>query len=96
MDDLLIVGLSADDQALLQKVYDWARPQFADQQTASGERLIDHALGTSRVLAEMHADAATRAAALLIVLPDLNQAKQIDSVIENFGDCSKIPMWGRV
>lgn len=86
MDDLLIVGLSADDQALLQKVYDWARPQFADQQTASGERLIDHALGTSRVLAEMHADAATRAAALLIVLPDLNQAKQIDSVIENFGD----------
>ena len=85
MNDSLIVGLSADDQALLQKVHDWAAPQFANQQTSTGERLIDHALGTTRVLAEMHADAATRAAALLIALPDLDQGKQIDSVTQHFG-----------
>jgi GTP pyrophosphokinase len=85
MTDSLIAGLNADDQALLQKVHDWAAPQLANLQTFQGERLIDHALGAAHVLAEMHADAATRAAALLIVLPDLDQGKQIDPVTQHFG-----------
>lgn len=85
MDDSLIVGLGADDQALLQKVLDWAQPQFADRQATTGERLIDHALGTARVLAEMHADVATRAAALLIALPEALPTKQMDPVTQQFG-----------
>lgn len=88
MDASLVVGLSHDDQALVQRAADWASPQFADLQTPAGEQLIDHALGTAAVLAGMQADAQTRAAALLIALPEQVSAasgKQPDQVTQQFG-----------
>ena len=62
MDASLVVGLSHDDQALVQHALAWAVPQFVGLQTPSGEPLIDHALGTAAVLAGMQTDAPTRAA----------------------------------
>jgi len=88
MNASLVVGLSHDDQALVQRAADWAMPQFAGLQTPSGEQLIDHALGTATVLAGMQADAQTRAAALLIALPEITpapSAKQPDPVTQHFG-----------
>ena len=88
MSASLIVGLSHDDQALVQRAADWATPQFAGLQTPSGEPLIDHALGTAAVLAGMQADAHTRAASLLIALPDMAasaSAKSTDHVTQQFG-----------
>ena len=85
MDPMLIVGLSDDDQALVQHAAEWATPQFAGLHTPSGEPLLDHALGTVRVLADMQADAATRTAALLIALPEAGSVKQPDSVTQQFG-----------
>ncbi len=88
MNASLVVGLSHDDQALVQRAADWATPQFAGLQTPSGEPLIDHALGTAAVLTGMQADAQTRAAALLIALPELlpnSSAKPPDVVTQQFG-----------
>ena len=88
MNASLVVGLSHDDQALVQRAADWATPQFAGLQTPSGEPLIDHALGTAAVLTGMQADAQTRAAALLIALPEHtpnSSAKQPDVVTQQFG-----------
>lgn len=87
MDASLVVGLSHDDQALVQRAAEWAGPQFAGLQTPSGEQLLDHALGTAAVLAGMQADAHTRAAALLIALPEVNASsvKQPDLITQQFG-----------
>lgn len=88
MDASLVVGLSHDDQALVQRAADWATPQFAGLQTPSGEPLIDHALGTAAVLASMQADTHTRAASLLIALPQTavsGPAKSTDLVTQQFG-----------
>ncbi len=88
MNASLVVGLSHDDQALVQRAADWATPQFAGLQMPSGEPLIDHALGTAAVLAGMQADAQTRAASLLIALPDMAgsaSTKSTDHVTQQFG-----------
>ena len=88
MDASLVVGLSHDDQALVQHALAWAVPQFVGLQTPSGEPLIDHALGTAAVLAGMQTDAPTRAASLLIGLPEARaggSAKTTDQVTQQFG-----------
>lgn len=88
MQTSLVVGLSHDDQALVQRALDWALPQFANLHTPAGEQLIDHALGTASVLAGMQADAQTRTAALLVGLPENVSAtgdQSPDLVTQQFG-----------
>ncbi len=81
----LVAGLSDDDQALLLRVSDWVATQIEGKRTPAGELLIDHALGTARILASMQADAPTRAASLLIALPEAAPAPQVDPVAREFG-----------
>lgn len=82
--------MKEDDQALLRRAAQWSSEALGDQCTPSGERLIDHALGSASILSAMQADPATRAAALLvatseILQPDLNRGRQIDPIKDEFG-----------
>ncbi|WP_313067485.1 HD domain-containing protein, partial [Achromobacter animicus] len=62
-------GLDAEGLALLDRVACWAEPRFQGQNALTGEPLAGHAAGVVRILAALHTDAATRAAALLAALP---------------------------
>lgn len=62
-------GLDADGMALIDQAVAWAVPQFEGQQALTGEPLASHGAGVVRILAALHTDAATRAAALLAALP---------------------------
>ena len=62
-------GLDADGLALIDQAVAWAEPRFEGQQALTGESLASHGAGVVRILAGMHTDAATRAAALLAALP---------------------------
>ena len=62
-------GLDADGIALIDRAVDWALPRFEGQQALTGEPLASHGAGVVRILAALHTDAATRAAALLAALP---------------------------
>ena len=88
--EALVVDMNEDDQALLRRAAQWAGQALGDQCTPSGERLIDHALGSASILCGMQADPATRTAALLvssseILQPDLNQGRHLDPIKEQFG-----------
>ena len=74
-----------EDTALLRRAIDWLEPQVRDRVTASGEPLLTHAAGTARVLAAMHTDAPTRAAAVLIAAPSGESPGQADPVSAAFG-----------
>jgi GTP pyrophosphokinase len=62
-------GLDADGLALIDRAVAWAEPRFEGQHALTGEPLAGHGAGVVRVLAGLHTDAATRAAALLAALP---------------------------
>ncbi|MGE8639197.1 MAG: RelA/SpoT family protein [Achromobacter sp.] len=62
-------GLDADGMALIDQAVAWAIPRFEGQQALTGEPLASHGAGVVRILAALHTDAATRAAALLAALP---------------------------
>jgi len=62
-------GLDADGLALIDRAVAWATPRFEGQQALTGEPLASHGAGVVRILAALHTDAATRAAALLAALP---------------------------
>jgi GTP pyrophosphokinase len=62
-------GLDADGLALIDRAVAWAEPRFEGQHALTGEPLAGHGAGVVRVLAALHTDAATRAAALLAALP---------------------------
>ena len=86
----LTVDMTQDDQALLCRAAQWATETLGDRCTPSGERLIDHALGSAAILSQMQADPATRTAALLvaaseILQPELLQGRQADPIKEQFG-----------
>ncbi|KAG1166839.1 hypothetical protein G6F35_017964 [Rhizopus arrhizus] len=51
--------------ALIDQAVAWAIPRFEGQQALTGEPLASHGAGVVRILAALHTDAATRAAALL-------------------------------
>jgi GTP pyrophosphokinase len=55
--------------ALIDQAVAWAIPRFEGQQALTGEPLASHGAGVVRILAALHTDAATRAAALLAALP---------------------------
>lgn len=62
-------GLDAEGVALIDQAVAWAEPRFEGQQALTGEPLAGHGAGVVRILAALHTDAATRAAALLAALP---------------------------
>lgn len=86
----LTVDMNVDEQALLRRAAQWASEALGDQCTPSGERLIDHALGSASILCGIQADPATRTAALLVassevLQPDLNRGRQLDPIKDQFG-----------
>ena len=86
----LTVDMTEDDQALFRQAVQWASQALGDRCTPTGERLIDHALGSASILSGMQADPATRTAALLvssseILQPDLNRGRHTDPIKEQFG-----------
>ncbi|MGE8655243.1 MAG: RelA/SpoT family protein [Achromobacter sp.] len=62
-------GLDAGGLALIDQAVAWSVPRFEGQQALTGEPLASHGAGVARILAGLHTDAATRAAALLAALP---------------------------
>ena len=62
-------GLDPASRAQIEHAATWATPLFGDQVAATGELLLSHGAGTVRILADLHADQATRIAALLAALP---------------------------
>ncbi len=82
--------MTEDDQALFRRAVQWASQALGDRCTPTGERLMDHALGSASILSGMQADPATRTAALLvssseILQPDLNRGRHTDPIKEQFG-----------
>jgi len=71
--DALTVDMNVDEQALLRRAAQWASEALGDQCTPSGERLIDHALGSASILCGIQADPATRTAALLVASSEVLQ-----------------------
>lgn len=62
-------GLDDDGVALIAQAVAWSVPRFEGQHALTGEPLAGHGAGVARILASLHTDAATRAAALLAALP---------------------------
>jgi len=62
-------GLGEDGIRLLARAAAWAEPRFGGQLALTGEPLVRHAAGVTRLLAGLQTDAATRVAALLASLP---------------------------
>ena len=62
-------GLDEEGSRLLAHAASWAEPRFQEQQALTGEPLSGHAAEVVRLLASLHTDAPTRAAALLASLP---------------------------
>jgi len=58
-------NLSSADQALIERSYERARQEHEGQFRKSGEPYIRHCLAVAQILADMHLDATTIAAALL-------------------------------
>lgn len=88
--EALIVDMNEDDEALFRQAAKWSRQALGDQRTPSGERLIDHALGSAQILLGMQADPATRIAALLVapsevLQADSSQGWHLDTIKEQFG-----------
>ncbi len=78
------------DGALLRRAAQWSSQWLGDQCTPSGERLMEHALGSAQILSDMQADPATRTAALLVATlevsqSDLSQGQLFDTIKEQFG-----------
>jgi GTP pyrophosphokinase len=82
-------GLDAEWRDRLGKAAAWAAPRFGDERALTGEPLIRHAAGATRILASLHTDGATRVAALFAALPaDLSSpapSARHDPVAAEFG-----------
>ena len=86
----LIVDFNEDDGVLLRQAAQWSSQMLGDQRTGTGERLIDHALGSAKILSSMQADPATLTAALLVATlevskPDLSPGRHLDEIKAQFG-----------
>lgn len=63
-------GLSDEGKALLEAAASWVDQPLRGATASTGEPLASHCAEVARILSQMHTDAATRASALLAVLPD--------------------------
>ena len=78
-------GLPAEGVDLMDRVLQWAASNVPQELTAHGERLLDHGRGTATILSGMQTDAATRAAAILVMRPDASHESRLDPITEQFG-----------
>ena len=86
--DAVCAELDPVGRAVIVSVLDWAQPQWLDRVSATGEPLVLHAAGTARLLAGLHTDAPTRAAAILSALlydPATAPATRAEVVSHHFG-----------
>ena len=79
-------GVDDDGKALLRSAVQWVRQPLREAKASTGEPLDAHCASVARILAQMHTDAATRASALLAVLPDEAQTdKRKNPLLKTFG-----------
>lgn len=80
-------GLDEIGVALLKSAVNWVRQPLQGVSASTGEPLDSHCASVAVILAGMHTDAATRASALLAVLPDDAgaSAKQKSPLLKTFG-----------
>lgn len=82
-------GLDESGRNLLAQAVQWARDPLAGVIAQTGEPMAQHSAGVVRILAELGTDAATRASALITVLPadaDLSpSARGQDPLRKHFG-----------
>ncbi len=78
-------GLPAEGVELMDRVLLWSASSVPDELTAHGEPLLDHGLATATILSGMQTDAATRAAAILVMRPESSHESRLDPVTEQFG-----------
>ncbi len=78
-------GLPAEGVALMDRVLQWSASNIPSTQTAYGETLLDHGLATANILSGMQTDAATRAAAVLVMRPESPHESRLDPITEEFG-----------
>lgn len=79
-----VSGLDEAGARLVERAAAWAAPRFSGL-ALTGEPLDGHAAGTARLLADLHTDAATRAASLLVSLPLEETASRNDPIAAEFG-----------
>ncbi len=83
--ELLPETFSPSDRDLIQRAYELAATAHQGQNRASGEAYIHHPLAVAGILAELHLDPATIAAALLHDVAE-DTEYDIDYIREHFGD----------
>jgi len=79
-------GLDAVGSALIAQAVHWAQAQWTQSEplfATPAESFAQHGAGVARILADLHADADTRAAGILAAAPD--GMVTIDSLASNFG-----------
>jgi len=77
--------LSQDDRELIERAYKQAEVAHAHQKRASGEPYIQHCLAVAQILADLHLDPATIAAALLHDTVE-DSTITIEDLRRDFGD----------
>ena len=78
-------GLPEEGVELMDRVLQWSASNTPAQSTAHGEPLLDHGLATASILSGMQTDAATRAAAILVMRPEAPHESRLDPITEYFG-----------
>jgi len=63
------VNLDEAGRSLVEKAADWVREPLKGRMASTGEPLADHSAAVALILSDLGSDAATRASALLTVLP---------------------------
>jgi len=78
-------GLPDAGVLLMDQVLQWSASNIPAQMTPYGEPLLDHGLATAAILSGMQTDAATRAAAILVMRPESSHESRLDPITEQFG-----------
>jgi len=78
-------GLPDEGVLLMDQVLQWSASNIPAQLTPYGEPLLDHGLATATILSGMQTDAATRAAAILVMRPESSHESRLDPITEQFG-----------
>ncbi len=88
IEDLLAQAstyLPADDIALIERAYEYAKESHHGQTRKSGEPYLIHPMATALILAELQLDATSIVASLLHDVPE-DTENHLDAVREEFGD----------
>jgi GTP pyrophosphokinase len=75
---------SAEDAKLIRSACDFVAPLYASHRTSTGAWVMQHALGTASILAEMRLDAQAVAAAVLHDVPECVE-NSAEKLVEKFG-----------